>query len=142
MADFVTVDGNEMLVRSLETKLDRDYVFGTWLPSARAAGDKTVRPAVFNEWYPRFVERILNTARVVLLCREGAPATVHAWACAGTYSLHWAYVPPDLRRAGMARAAITAVMGSYPDTIHVTSSLPKPLRTSPRFFYNPFRGLS
>ena len=110
------------------TERDRRYVVPTWANSSRY--DDLTRSERF-----RLVDRILDTgARVVCLATD--ERTVHAWACASGETLHYVYVPPELRGEGLARRCITLVLGDYPEHINVTHVWP---RASKRFRYTPHR---
>jgi hypothetical protein len=135
VADRVELGGHAFLVREMAPG-DRKAIVNTWFPSARDV--RNVPVSVFHRHYPAVIAACLDGARTVVLYREAAPETVHAWACGeGPDLLHWAYVPRPLRGVGMGRAAIRAALGGYPDRVHVSSPF-KP-RTHPRFLFNPFR---
>jgi len=110
------------------TERDRRYVVPTWGHGSRYDGmAKRDRFAL--------IDRILDGgARVVCLATD--ERTVHAWACGDADVLHYVYVPPELRGEGLARRAITALMGDYPERIHVTHEWP---RASRRFRFAPYR---
>lgn len=114
-----------MIVARAMTDADRPFVACTWARGSRY-GLRT-REAF------RFVNRLLDseTTRVVVLATD---STVHAWAAGCEDALHYAYVPPELRRCGLARRAITELLGSYPDRIDVTHRWPF---ASPRFRHSP-----
>jgi len=113
-----------MNARSM-TDTDRRYVVSTWAQSARYGG-------MAKRDRFRLVDRIIDGgARVVVLANG---PTVHAWACGEGDTLHYVYVPPELRRNGVARIAIHAALGSYPARISVTHPWPRP---SARFCYAP-----
>jgi hypothetical protein len=100
---------------------DRGFVVSTWVKSS---GKR-------NHW--RVVDRILDGgARVVVLATGGA---LHGWACTEGPVLHYAYVPPELRRIGLARRAIAEALGSYPDVVPVSHKWP---RKSTRFRFDPY----
>ena len=72
----------------------------------------------------------------IVLASEGG--ALHAWAAAdiASGSLHYAYVPPELRGNGLARQAIRAALGdAYPDVIDVTHPWPW---VSRRYRWNPY----
>lgn len=132
----VVVAGVTFRAREM-TLPDRNVVFATWMRSARQSLERTKHVAfdVFQRSYPGFVEGLLDTQRTVVLYRESDPAVVHAWACGRAPDvLHWAYVPFRLRGEGVGRAAVTALLGSYPQRIDVTTRV----RGSDRWVFNPF----
>lgn len=104
---------------------DRRFVVPTWAQSSRYDGlSKADR---FD-----LVDRLLDgSARCVVLASD---RTVHAWACGDVDTLHYVYVPPELRGHGLARRVITALFGELPEHVHVTHPWPRP---SPRFRYVP-----
>lgn len=113
-----------MIAREM-TERDRRYVVPTWAQSSHYDGhDKRGRFAL--------VDRIIDEgARVVCLA---AGTTVHAWAAGEAGALHYVYVPPELRNKGIARRAVSALFGSYPERIRITHPWPRP---SSRFVYSP-----
>lgn len=100
---------------------DRRFVVPTWVRSRAAADDRQPRG---HDW--REVDRILDApgTRVVVLASGQGDSALHGWACATGDVLHYAYVPPELRRAGLARQCITAVLGGYPGHIAITHAWP------------------
>lgn len=99
---------------------DRGYVFKSWLRESR------YRPRGHRA---SIITGHLDTARTVVLA---SGPTVHAFACGSGETLHFAYVPFDLRGHGLGRRVITALFGSYPDHITVTHAWPF---ESARFHY-------
>ncbi len=103
---------------------DRAYIASTWARGSRY-GLRT-REAF------RFVNHLLDIANVVVLANG---RTVHAWAAGNSSDvLHYVYVPPELRGNGLAKHAITELLGDYPERIYVTHPWP---RESSRFRYLP-----
>lgn len=133
-------DDVRLAVRAM-TRLDRGAVFATWMRSAREHLKETPRQRrtvdwdTFQAFYPRLVESLLDAERVAVLYNPEAPSVPHAWACASSGALHWAYVPFPIRGRGIGRVAISVALGSYPERIDVTSSF-APL--TPRFVFNPY----
>ncbi len=114
-----------MMLRAM-TPRDRRYVVPTWACSSRYDGlRKRGRFAL--------VDRALDDGTPVV-CLASDDLTVHAWACGESGTLHYVYVPPELRGNGLARRVITAVLGSYPERINTTHEWPRP---SSRFRYTP-----
>ncbi len=102
---------------------DRPYVASTWARGSRyglRTGDAF-----------RLVNRALDVSDVLVLANN---KTVHAWACGEAGLLHYVYVPPELRGHGLARDAITQLLGEYPEHVNVTHPWP---RESARFRYTP-----
>lgn len=116
-----------MIIREM-TARDRRYVVPTWAHGSRYDGmHRRDRFAL--------VDRLLDAgARCIVLATD--ERTVHAWACGDDDLLHYAYVPPELRGEGLARQAITALFGEYPERIYVTHEWP---RASSRFRFAPYR---
>lgn len=100
-------------------KKDRAYVVNTWARSA------SYRGLGLRDTY-RLVDRMLDNPHVRVMCLVTG-RTVHAWVAGeldGT--LHYVYVPPELRGQGIARKAIVALLGSYPFRIECTHRWPLP----------------
>lgn len=104
---------------------DRRFVAPTWALSSTYDG--LSKPARF-----RLVDRMLDSGTPVIVLAEGP--TVHAWACGETDTLHYVYVPPDLRGHGIAAQLIALVVGEYAEHINVTHEWP---RESARFVLKP-----
>ena len=114
-----------MIYRSM-TPGDRRFVVPTWAKSSRYDG------LYLRERF-ELIDRILDTgARVSVLSTDGR--SVHAWACGSDDTLHYVYVPPELRGHGIGRRAIAHVLDDYDCHINVTHQWP---RSSSRFRYTP-----
>lgn len=98
---------------------DRGFVVGTWANGARYRMRRSERFQLVN--------RILDAgARVIVLGTTGT--AVHGWAAGDGARLHYVYVPPELRGQGLARQAITELLGAYPAHIETTHPWPRPSR--------------
>ena len=118
----VPLDRQELylMLRAMRPE-DRRFVVPTWVRSLAASRRGEQRRRTLRVYWG-VVDRVLDApgTRVVVMASDGAARTLHAWACATGDVLHYAYVPPELRHEGLARQAITAVLGSYPE--HVATS--------------------
>jgi len=103
------------------TASDRRFVVPTWAQGARWSGLSK------HERFARVDGHLAKGCRVVVLANG---PTVHAWAAGAAGRLYYAYVPPELRGEGLGRRVITALLGGYPDVIHITHPWP---RASDRF---------
>src|SRR6185369_12005023 len=76
--------------------------------------------------YWAIVDRVLDApgTRVMVVASDDAARTLHGWAAATRDVLQYAYVPPELRREGLARTCITAALGGYPEHIGITHAWP------------------
>lgn len=107
------------------TASDRRFVVPTWALSSTYDG--LTKPERF-----KLVDRILDSgARCIVLAQD---VTVHAWACGTGDTLHYAYVPPELRGHGLAARVMALALGGYPLRIHVTHEWPGASR---RFVFTP-----
>lgn len=106
---------------------DRRFVIPTWVQSFAEYAPWSKRTTLQKHW--AVVERLLlsPSTRVVVLCTDSAQRTLHGWAAADVdaWALHYAYIPPELRGGGLARTAITSVLGTYADRIDVTHPWPE-----------------
>lgn len=104
---------------------DRRFVVPTWVRSLAMSRRGVDRSNTLRRYWA-IVDRILDAkdTRVVVLATDTAARTLHAWAAATGDVLHYAYVPPELRSLGLARQAITAVLGGYPEHIAITHAWP------------------
>lgn len=115
---------------------ERSFIISTWVRSYGHVRANISR-SQYAALHGRLVEKLLSAARarVVVACSENAPDALHGWACGAAPSLHYVYVPPELRRSGLARALVYAALGTYADTIDVTHRWPF---SSKRFHFNPY----
>lgn len=104
---------------------DRGFIVSTWVRSFAEYAPWTSRARTLREHW-NVADRLLDapTSRVVVLCSVAIERTLHAWACADGTTLHYVYVPPELRGHGLARRVITAALDAYPETIAVTHPWP------------------
>lgn len=103
----------------------------TWVRSLAASRSGEHRADTLRRYWT-IVDRILDepATRVAVLATDAAGRTIHAWAASTGGVLHYAYVPLELRGHGLARRAITEVLGGYADRIDITHDWPF---TSTRF---------
>lgn len=117
---------------------DINYVRSSWFKNYQPLAK--VSPSTFSKYHPRLIDEILASkqASTVIACTDSDPNVVHGWACGEIDGpLHFAYVPPNMRGRGVARAMISAVLGQYPNHINVTHRfVGRP--DSRRFSYNPY----
>ena len=121
-----------IVARAMATS-DRGFVVSTWLRSAKEHA--RVSRDVFWAHHGRLVDRLLGDSETIVACSAERTSAVHAWACVGHGQLHWAYVPPELRHQGIARALIGVALGGYPKRIEITQRC---LLKSGRYVYNPY----
>ena len=114
-----------MIPRAM-TEGDRRFVVPTWAHSSTYGGLRL--PERFA-----LADRVLDELRanVVVLATD---RTVHVWAAGHAGALDYVYVPEELRGHGLARRAITALLGRYPERINVTHAWPG---KRPRFRFAP-----
>jgi hypothetical protein len=116
---------------------ERGFVISTWHRSyghTRAGVDRSVYGAEQGD----LVERILDAdhTRTVVACSGKNDDTLHAWACGRPPALlHYAYVPPELRRDGLATRLIAHLLGGVREQIDATHQWPF---LGPRFRFNPY----
>lgn len=114
-----------MIARDM-TSRDRRFVVPHWAIGSRYRLTKADRFAL--------VDRLIDGgARVIVLATSDIAA--HAFAAGDGDVLHYVYVPKELRGRGLARRAITALLGEYSARIHV--SHPWPRANHPRFRHCP-----
>lgn len=114
-----------MIARAMRPE-DRRFIVPTWVRSvARTKRSQRERTETLRRYWD-IVDYILNAkgTKVVVLASDEAARTLHAWAAATGDTLHYAYVPPELRGEGLARQCITAVLGGYPERIAVSHTWP------------------
>lgn len=105
------------------TKADLPYVMSSWLGQYGWAFPKRERiQHVIRE--RQRIERLMRKARVVIACAPEHPSVVHGWACVTGSTLEFAYVPIELRRAGICKAMLSYVFEQYPDKIEVNRRWP------------------
>lgn len=92
------------------TPTDHGYVYSTWLRSYRQMHIECV-PA--DEWFEgqrRVIRDLMPMVQVAAVA--GASTTAHGWICGTKGVVHYAYVPIELRRKGLAKALVEAVAGA------------------------------
>lgn len=120
---------------------DRRFIVPTWVHSFAEYAPWGPAATLGNHW--RMVDAILDAhdTRVVVLASDEAARTVHCWAAASGETLHYVYVPPELRGHALGRKCITAILGCYPKRITTSHPWP-PLKghrhPHHRFRWNPY----
>lgn len=131
--------GGERVELALRPMVDGDlaFVMSTWMRSYAGRVQGIVRKDVFHEHHRRLAERLIASERVTVACSPTSETTIHGWCCTGNASpvLHYAYVPPELRRVGLAREMIRSSLGAYPERIDASHRWPWP---SQRFVFVPY----
>ena len=104
---------------------DRRFVVPTWVRSLAMSRRGQCRTDTLRKYWS-IVDRVLDDpdTRVMVAASDMAARTIHAWAAATGDVLHYAYVPPELRREGLARRVITAALGLYPDIVSTSHAWP------------------
>jgi GNAT superfamily N-acetyltransferase len=111
------------------TARDRRFVVPTWARCSRYEGTSKKRRY-------ELVDRIIDNGAVVKVLATD-DLTVHGWAAAHGELLHFVYIAAPLRRQGLGRRIISAVLGGiYPEHIEVTHAWPS---ASGRFVFRPLR---
>ena len=138
IGDAIDLGGVRLRLRLMEP-LDRAYVATRWVTSFERPRDATREDV--RDMQGRLVDALLDSrkSRTIIVCSEDVPTTIHAWACAYLDQgvLHYAFVDPKLRGHKLARAAITAALDGYPDSIETTH--PWPLVETTRFHWHWYR---
>ncbi len=83
---------------------DVPYVFNSWLRGARDAFS-AMRTSDYYDLQHGRISRLLQTARLLVLHPEGAPAVIAAWAVvdpSGPDIVHYVHVRGEYRRMGFA----------------------------------------
>lgn len=113
-----------MMARPMRPE-DRRFIVPTWVKSLAYSRRGVARIDTMRRYWS-IVDRIVDATdtRIIVLASDESARTLHAWAAGDGNCLHYAYVPPELRRAGLARACITALFGSYPEQIPITHAWP------------------
>lgn len=106
---------------------DVALIYSTCLQSHAEGYPRRDRPAAMA-LFRRSIRARLIECDAVVACSPELRTTVFGWACGGNGNgaLHYVYVPRELRGNGLARALITAALGSYPARIEVTRRWPGP----------------
>jgi hypothetical protein len=119
--------GVKLGVREME-RADRAFVGMRWgsslfEPLGKLAG-------IYHPGMRKAVDDVLEQSRVLVVCSADAPTTLHGFAAtdAERTSLHYAYVLPKLRGAGIAKFALEAAFGAYPLRVQCAVAWPFPSR--------------
>ena len=110
------------------------YVLATWVNShlSRYPGR--------HRWQARKVHRaflanLLEGQPCKIIVAATEPDCLHGWACAVPgQTLHYCYVPRELREEGLGRRLIQAAFGGYPGIIPCSTRWPFP---SKRYEFRP-----
>lgn len=97
---------------------DVPYVFNSWLHGARAAF-AGMRTSDYYDLQHARISRLLQTARLVVLHPDGAPAVIAGWAVvdpSGPDIVHYVHVRGEYRRMGFA----TRLVGGRTVATHMT----------------------
>lgn len=105
------VQGEEELTLPLRhnSTADRAFILATWVKSYLPTLRKWLGTAASLEEEVQQAETLWE--QTVICGSESDDFTVHAWACGSPGVLHYVYVPPELRRKGIASALIRHVCG-------------------------------
>lgn len=103
---------------------DRRYIVPTWVRSF--ADYAPWGPSATRAHHAHVVDALLDdpTTRVMVLASDEAARTLHGWAAATASTLHYVYVPPELRGQHLGERCITAALGSYPKRIETSHPWP------------------
>ncbi len=105
----LTVQGERMVMRAM-CPSDRGFIASTWGKSYRERS--RILGAAFRDLHPRMVDGCLARGEARIVASEHSPGTIFAWASGEPGLLHYAYVIPELRGHGIARALILATTGA------------------------------
>mgnify|MGYP006270041487 CR=1 FL=1 len=101
---------------------DVNFIYQTWLKGLYYGSDfwKQMKGDTYYSTYKRLIERILVTpgTKVKIACLKEDPEVVIGYAVYTGDTLHWAFVKPQWRKMGIAKAII-------PDTIKKVTHLTK-----------------
>jgi hypothetical protein len=120
---------------------DKPYIISTWVQSykhiakgLRCHMKQDVWPSwhkvsheAYQETYPRLVEALWQKSLVV---RDEAGTACHGYICGtppepgGHGTLHYMYLPPELRGVGLGKAMWTFLLGTGVQKVMVTNFLP------------------
>lgn len=102
---------------------DRRYIATTWVRSFARISPWNHRDVTGH--HGRLVDALLDRrgVRTVVLYLAD-PRAIQAWACGEAGTLHYVYVPPELRGHGLARRVMREALGGYPQ--HIDTSHPWP----------------
>jgi ribosomal protein S18 acetylase RimI-like enzyme len=102
---------------------DRRLIVPTWAQSFVSPWSRKLTA----RHHSRLVDALLDRPRVrVVVAYASVPEAIQAWACGEQSTLHYVYVPPELRGHGIARRLIRECLGEYPE--HGDATHPWPCR--------------
>lgn len=113
----------------------RSYILATWVQSYKGLAKRQVATKVYEVEEPRLAEKYWQ--KCLVLGPEDDSFTIHGWVCAVDGVLFQCYVPPELRRIGIASCLIDASCGKK-----VVIPRAWPFQSPPRgfeFIYNPYK---
>lgn len=113
----------------------RSFILATWIQSYMGMARKQMLKKTYETEEPKLAEKLWSKA--LIITPQDEDFTVHGWVCAVGNTLYQCYVPPELRRLGIAGTLIKAACGT-----EVTIPRPWPFTDPPRglrFTYNPYK---
>lgn len=114
----------------------RNFIIATWVQSYKSLARKQgINSKVYEAEEPKLAENFWQNC-IVLTPDDGDSFTIHGWVCGVHKTLLQCYVPPELRRIGIASCLIEATCGKQ-----VVIPRPWPFQKPPRgfeFIYNPY----
>ena len=134
---------------------DEACVFATWLNSYKhgAHFPRKVPDAVYFAQHHGVIERLLKRSRTVVATIPEDEDVILGWACyepamqmdgiAVPAIVHYVYVKPDFRRAGVAARLLSEVDANEAMYTHHTFVVAGPLANKVRkWIFNPYAALS
>lgn len=113
----------------------RSFILATWVQSYKALARKQFSSKVYEQEEPRLAEKYWQNC--IVLTPEDDSFTIHGWVCGVGTTLLQCYVPPELRRIGIASCLIDTACGKK-----VVIPRAWPFQNPPRgfeFTYNPYK---
>lgn len=131
----VQLDGETLTVRPMRDEESAE-VQRLWLHSYKS--HSKVNATVYDSNQPALIARLIAAHGASIVSSGTLDTTILGWACGVPHGpLHYAYVPFELRRNGIARMAIMAALEEYPSRIEVTHKFHGRIN-SHRFVHNPY----
>ncbi len=89
---------------------DIPFVMRTWLDSYRHSAWARQLGELYYPTHRLIVEAILKRGRLLVACAAADEDTIAGWACTEADVIHFVFVKPDCRGAGLARRLLEPVL--------------------------------
>lgn len=94
-----------MIILREAADTDRNFITGTWTRGARFSNEyfKAMDSDAYYALHAKLMVGLANTSKIIIACLQAEPDVIIGYAIGSELVLHWLYVKPAFRKAGIAR---------------------------------------